>query len=92
MKDGWVKRQEKEIRKGQTIGKVVNKPLCILSDTKMQYQMLQYYEHLKVYLIKRQLPHKRNWVIEGKLILGIVGPECIMSVYVLRLRELPGDK
>jgi hypothetical protein len=31
-------------------------------------------------------------VIEGKLILGIVEPEYIMSVYVLWLRELPGDK
>jgi len=59
MKDGRVKRQEKEIREGQTIGKVANKPLCILSDTKMQYQMLQYYKHSKVYLIKRQLPHAK---------------------------------
>ena len=34
----------------------------------------------------------RNSVIEGKLILGIVEPEYIMSVYVLWLRELPGDR
>jgi hypothetical protein len=60
VKDGGVKREEKEIREGQTIGKVANKPLCILSDTKMQYQMLHCYKHLKVYLIKRQLPHAKR--------------------------------
>jgi hypothetical protein len=37
------KKRRKEKREGQTMGEVVNKPLSVLSDTKMRYQMLQYY-------------------------------------------------
>jgi hypothetical protein len=44
------KKRIEETREGQTIGTAGNKPLCMLSGTKMQYQMLQHCEKLKVYL------------------------------------------